>query len=73
MGVNWGYLEEIMINLIEKLKVIAVEAHETDAPVIEAAIKHIDELEAKLATYEDDITDWQGAVGAQMRRRKDDR
>ena len=62
-----------MINLIEKLKVIAVEAHETDASVIEAAIKHIDELEAKLATYEDDITDWQGAVEAQMRRRKDDR
>ncbi len=62
-----------MINLIEKLKVIAVEAHETDAPVIEAAIDRINELEAKLAIYEDDITDWQGAVETQMRRRKDDK
>lgn len=61
-----------MINLIEKLMVIAVGAHETDAPVIEAAIQRIQELETKLSVYEDDITDWQVSVEAQMRRRKDD-
>ena len=62
-----------MINLIEKLKVIALEANETDAPVIEAAIERIRELESKLTIYEEDITDWQGAVETQMRRRKDDK
>lgn len=62
-----------MINLIEKLKVIAVQADKSDAPFIEAAIDRIKELEAKLAHYEDDITDWQGSVKTQMRRRKDDR
>jgi len=61
-----------MINLIEKLKLIASEAHESDAPVIEAAIERIKELEAKLSEYEDDITDWQHTVVSQMRRRKDD-
>ena len=62
-----------MINLIEKLKVIAAEAHETDASVIDAAVKRIEELETKLAVYEDDITDWQVSVETQMRRRKDDK
>ncbi len=62
-----------MINLIEKLKVIAVQARESDAPIIQAAIQRIGELEAKLSDYEEDITDWQGSVESQMRRRKDDR
>ncbi|MCK4709971.1 MAG: hypothetical protein KAU21_15230 [Gammaproteobacteria bacterium] len=61
-----------MINLIEKLKVIAVQANKTDAPFIEAAVDRINELEAKLAHYEEDITDWQVSVATQMRRRKDD-
>ncbi len=62
-----------MIDLIEKLKVIAVKAQESDAPFIEAAIDRIKELEDKLADYEDDITDWQGSVETQMRRRKGDK
>jgi len=66
-------LEENMINLIEKLKLIATGAHDTDEPVIKAAIKRIQELETKLDEYEEDITDWQVSVEAQMRRRKDDR
>ena len=61
-----------MTDLIEKLKVIAVQAHESDAPIIEAAIDRIKELEAKLTCYEDDATDWQASVETQMRRRKDD-
>ena len=62
-----------MIDLIEKLKLITVQAHESDAPFIEAAIDRIRELEAKLTQYEEDITDWQVAVKTQMRRRKGDR
>jgi len=62
-----------MINLLEKLKLIALQAHETDAPVIKAAIDYIKELEVKLAGYEDDITDWKGSVQTQMKRRKDDK
>ena len=62
-----------MIDLIEKLKVITVQAHESDGPFIEAAIDRIRELEAKLTQYEEDITDWQVAVKTQMRRRKGDR
>lgn len=62
-----------MINLIEKLKVIALQAHASDAPIIKAAIDRIGELEAKLSDYEEDITDWQGSVETQMRRRKDDK
>lgn len=62
-----------MIDLIEKLKVIALKAHESDAAFINAAIDRIKELEAKLKLYEEDVTDWQGSVATQMRRRRDDR
>jgi ribosome assembly protein YihI (activator of Der GTPase) len=62
-----------MIDLIEKLKVIAVQAHESDAPFVEAAIDRIEELEAKLALYEEDTTNWQASVETQMRRRRDDK
>ena len=62
-----------MIDLIEKLKVIAVKAQESDAQFIEVAIERIKELEAKLANYEEDVTDWQGSVEVQMRRRKGDK
>jgi hypothetical protein len=62
-----------MIDLIERLKVIAVQAHKSDARIIEAAIDRIKELEAKLTQYEEDITDWQVSVETQMRRRRDDK
>ena len=62
-----------MINLIEKLKIIAVHGDKSDAPVINAAINRIHELEAKLADYEEDITDWQNTVEKQMKPRNDDR
>lgn len=62
-----------MIDLIEKLKVIAVKAHKSDALIIEAAIDRINELEAKLSDYEEDVTDWKTSVATQMRRRKDDK
>ena len=62
-----------MNDLIEKLKVIAVQAHKSDAPFIEAAIDRIKELEAKLAYYEEDITDWKVSVETQMKRRKGDK
>jgi hypothetical protein len=62
-----------MIDLIEKLKVIAARADESDARFIEAAIDRIKELEAKLGDYEEDVTDWKGSVETQMRRRRDDR
>lgn len=61
-----------MTDLLEKLKKIAIKAPESDAPFIDAAIDRIKELEAKLAGYEDDITDWQAAVETQMGRRRDD-
>lgn len=61
-----------MNDLIEKLKVIAVQVHESDAPFIEAAINRINELETKLSRYEEDTTDWQASVQSQMRRRRDD-
>mgnify|MGYP006899570231 FL=1 len=62
-----------MIDLIEKLKVIAVKARQSDGLIIEAAIDRIKELEAKLADYEEDITDWQFTVETQMGHRKDDK
>lgn len=62
-----------MIDLIEKLKLIAIQARESDAPFIEAAIDRIQELEAKLTSYEEDTTDWHASVEIQMRRRKDDK
>jgi len=62
-----------MNNLIEKLKVIAVQDHKSNALFIEAAIDRIKELEAKLAYYEEDITDWKVSVETQMKRRRDDR
>ena len=62
-----------MNDLIEKLKVIAVQAHKSDAPFIEAAIDRIKELEAKLAYYEEDITDWKVAVETQMNGRRGDK
>jgi hypothetical protein len=61
-----------MNDLIEKLKVIAVQAHNSDAPFIEAAIDRIKELEANLACYEEDITDWKVAVETQMKGRRGD-
>jgi hypothetical protein len=62
-----------MSDLIERLKVIAVQAHKSDARFIEAAIDRIKELEAKMTHYEEDITDWQVSVETQMRRRRDDK
>ena len=62
-----------MTDLIEKLKKIAVQAHESDAPFIEAAIDRIEELEAELTGYKQDVTDWQVAVEKQMGRRRDDK
>ena len=62
-----------MIDLIEKLKVIAVKAHKSDAPFIQAAIDRIKKLEAKLARYEEDVTDWKVSVESQMRRRRGDK
>ncbi len=61
-----------MIDLIEKLKLIAVRAHKSDALIIDAAINRIEELEEKLTRYEEDTTDWQVSVQNQMRRRRDD-
>ncbi len=62
-----------MNDLIEKLKVIAVQAHKSEALFIEAAIDRIKELEAKLAYNEEDMTDWKVSVETQMKRRRDDR
>jgi len=61
-----------MNDLIEKLKVIAVQAHKSDALFIEAAIDRIKELEAKLAYNEEDMTDWKVSVETQMKRRRGD-
>ncbi len=63
---------EIMNNLIYKLKLIAAKANVSVAPIINAAIDRINYLEEKLSEYEDDITDWQSSVEAQMKRRKED-
>ena len=62
-----------MNNLIEKLKVIAVQDHKSNALFIEAAIDRIKELEAKLAYYEEDITDWKVSVETQMKGRRGDK
>lgn len=62
-----------MIDLIEKLMVMAARARKSDAQIIEAAIDRIRELEDKLSDFEEDITDWQYSVENQMRRRKDDK
>ena len=62
-----------MNDLIEKLKVVAVQAHKSDAPFIEAAIDCIKELEAKLAYYEENITDWKVSVETQMKVRRGDK
>ena len=62
-----------MNDLIEKLKVIAVQDHKSNALFIEAAIDRIKELEAKLAYYEEDMTDWKVSVETQMKRRRGDR
>jgi hypothetical protein len=61
-----------MNDLIEKLKVIAVQAHKSDAPFVKAAIDRIKELEAKLVYYEEDITDWKVSVEKQMKSRRGD-
>ncbi|MCP4077953.1 MAG: hypothetical protein GY744_17420 [Gammaproteobacteria bacterium] len=55
-----------MIDLIEKLKVIAIHAQESDKQIIIAAIDHINELESKLEDYEEDFTDWKFSVETQM-------
>ena len=57
-----------MINLIKKLRGIAVKADKTDADVIETAIDRIKELEDRLSDLEEDITDWQVSVKRQMSR-----
>jgi hypothetical protein len=62
-----------MINLIQKLKVVASQLGKSDAQIIIAAIDRIKDLEAKLSDYEDEITDWQFSVEAQMNRKKSDR
>ena len=62
-----------MNDLIEKLKVIAVQAHKSDALFIQAAIDRIKKLETKLAYYEEDITDWKVSVETQMKRRRGDK
>lgn len=62
-----------MSDLTEKLKIIAARAPSIDVPILLAAIDRIKDLEAKLAEYEEDITDWQSSVLAQMKRRKEDR
>ncbi|MFT5657407.1 MAG: molybdate-binding protein [Gammaproteobacteria bacterium] len=61
-----------MTDLIEKLKEVAVRAKGSDKRFIEKAIERIEELEAEMVGYKDDITDWQVSVEKQMRRRKDD-
>ena len=72
-GIDWRDWGKIMIELIEKLMVIAAKANKSDALIIEAAIDRINELEAKLSDYQEDITDWQYSVEKQMRRRDDDK
>jgi hypothetical protein len=62
-----------MTDLLEKLKEISIQTNESDAPFIIAAIDLIKELEAKLATHEDDTTDWHAAVEAQMGDRKNNK
>ena len=62
-----------MIDLIEKLKLIAVQARKSDAPFIDAAIDRIKKLEEKLARYEEDVTDWKVSVETQMKRRRGDK
>ena len=60
-----------MIDLIEKLMVIAGRSPKSDALVIEAAIDRIRMLEDKLSDFEEDITDWQDSVVTQMSRKND--
>ncbi len=60
-------------DLIEKLKEIAVRANDSDAPYIQRAIDRIEELEAELTGFKEDITDWRTAVEKQMKRRRDDK
>ena len=60
-----------MTDLFEKLKEIAERSSTADAPYVKAAAYRIKDLETKLARYEEDITDWQVAVEAQMGRSKD--
>ena len=60
-------------DLIEKLKEIAIQAKDSDAPYIQMAINRLEELEAELEGHREDMTDWRTAVETQMRRRRDDR
>lgn len=62
-----------MRDLIQKLKVIAIRVNVSDTPIIEAAIDRIKELEEKLSLYEDDVTDWQFSVEAQMKRKEEEK
>ncbi len=62
-----------MIDLIEKLTLIAAKADKSDVQIIKAAIDRIKQLEAKLSEYDEDITDWQEAVQAQMMHRTDNK
>jgi hypothetical protein len=61
-----------MIDLIEKLKEIALRAQGSDAKIIGAAVDRIKELEAILSEYQEDITDWHASVETQMSRRKNE-
>lgn len=62
-----------MINLIEKLRIIALQSKEPDTLVIEAAIDRITELESRLDDYEEDVTDWKFSVESQMGHGNDDK
>ena len=62
-----------MNDLIERLKIIGLQANKSDELIIEEAIDRIRKLEAKLFDYDESITDWQYSVETQMRRRKDDK
>lgn len=62
-----------MTELIEKLKEIAARAKDSDALFIQRAIDRIEELEAELSDYQEDVTDWRAAVEKQMGRTRDDR
>ena len=61
------------IDLIEKLKEIAVRANDSDALYIKKAIDRIEELEAELTGHKEDVADWRASVEKQMRRRRDDK
>ncbi len=60
-----------MTNLTKALKTIAARLNQPEALVIKAAIDRIEDLEERLAEYEEDITGWQLTVKKQMGRQED--